>query len=93
LFGAAAQHRLGLRLLVEADVDLRERRVGGRSPSRHAAATASVLLHRGFSLSCLGRRISDIAAHLVDDVLLEVPVRQWPRSKSNGLRNLQRHLW
>ncbi|MCP4240350.1 MAG: hypothetical protein GY772_07275, partial [bacterium] len=26
---------------------------------------------------CLGRRMSDIAAHLVDDVLPEVPIRQW----------------
>lgn len=32
---------------------------------------------RGFCPSCLGRRMSDLAAHLVDDVLPEVPVRQW----------------
>ena len=32
---------------------------------------------RGFCPSCLGRRMSDIAAHLVDSVLPEVPIRQW----------------
>jgi hypothetical protein len=32
---------------------------------------------RGFCPSCLGRRMSDIAAHLVDAVLPEVPIRQW----------------
>jgi hypothetical protein len=32
---------------------------------------------RGFCPSCLGRRMSDIAAHLVDEVLPEVPIRQW----------------
>ena len=32
---------------------------------------------RGFCPSCLGRRMSDVAAHLVDEVLPEVPVRQW----------------
>ncbi|MFT5358736.1 MAG: hypothetical protein ACI9KE_005975, partial [Polyangiales bacterium] len=32
---------------------------------------------RGFCPSCLGRRMSDIAAHLVDFVLPEVPIRQW----------------
>ena len=32
---------------------------------------------RGFCPSCLGRRMSDIAAHLVDEVLPEVPTRQW----------------
>jgi hypothetical protein len=32
---------------------------------------------RGFCPSCLGRRMADIAAHLVDEVLPEVPIRQW----------------
>ena len=32
---------------------------------------------RGFCPSCLGRRMLDIAAHLVEGVLPVVPVRQW----------------
>ena len=32
---------------------------------------------RGFCPSCGGRRMADTAAHLVDHVLPEVPVRQW----------------
>ena len=32
---------------------------------------------RGFCPSCLGRRMSDVAAHLCDDVFPEVPIRQW----------------
>ena len=32
---------------------------------------------RGFCPSCLGRRMADVAAHLVDEVLPEVPMRQW----------------
>lgn len=32
---------------------------------------------RGFCPACLGRRMSDIAAHLVDEVLPKVPIRQW----------------
>ena len=32
---------------------------------------------RGFCPSCVARRMSDAAAHLVDDVLPEVPTRQW----------------
>ncbi|MHA7836754.1 MAG: transposase [bacterium] len=32
---------------------------------------------RGFCLSCGSRRMADMAAHLVDRVLPEVPVRQW----------------
>ena len=32
---------------------------------------------RGFCPSCTGRRMADVAAHLVDEVLPEVPVRQW----------------
>lgn len=32
---------------------------------------------RGFCPSCIGRRMSDSAAHLVDEVLPKVPIRQW----------------
>ena len=32
---------------------------------------------RGFCPSCGGRRMADTAAHLVEHVLPEVPVRQW----------------
>ncbi|MFT5359101.1 MAG: hypothetical protein ACI9KE_006344, partial [Polyangiales bacterium] len=32
---------------------------------------------RGFCPSCLGRRMSDIAAHLVDSAVPAVPIRQW----------------
>ena len=32
---------------------------------------------RGFCPSCQGRRMSDVAAHLVEAVLPEVPLRQW----------------
>jgi hypothetical protein len=32
---------------------------------------------RGFCPSCGGRRMADTAAHLVDHVFPEVPVRQW----------------
>ncbi len=32
---------------------------------------------RGFCSSCLGRRMADVAAHLVDEVFPRAPVRQW----------------
>jgi len=32
---------------------------------------------RAFCSSCMGRRMADTAAHLVDNVFPEVPVRQW----------------
>ena len=32
---------------------------------------------RGFCPSCVARRMADVATHLVDEVLPEVPVRQW----------------
>jgi hypothetical protein len=41
---------------------------------------------RGFCPSCGGRRMSDTAAHLVDRVLPEVPVRQWVLSLPFALR-------
>lgn len=41
---------------------------------------------RGFCPSCIGRRMNDTAAHLVDTVLPEVPIRQWVCSFSWQLR-------
>jgi Transposase zinc-binding domain len=32
---------------------------------------------RGFCPSCTGRRMADLAAHLVDEVLPKVAIRQW----------------
>jgi hypothetical protein len=33
--------------------------------------------HRGFCPSCCGRRMNDLASHLVDAVLPQVPIRHW----------------
>jgi len=41
---------------------------------------------RGFCASCCGRRMADTAAHLVDRVLPEVPIRQWVLSLPYTLR-------
>ncbi len=41
---------------------------------------------RGFCPSCGGRRMADTAAHLVDRVLPEAPVRQWVLSLPHALR-------
>ena len=41
---------------------------------------------RGFGSSCAGRRMADTAAHLVDRVLPEVPIRQWVLSLPFALR-------
>jgi len=42
---------------------------------------------RGFCPSCVGRRMSDVAAHLVDEVFPEeVPMRQWVCSLPWALR-------
>ncbi len=41
---------------------------------------------RGFCPSCGGRRMADTAAHLVERVLPEVPVRQWVLSLPFALR-------
>ena len=41
---------------------------------------------RGFCSSCGGRRMADTAAHLVDRVLPEVPVRQWVLTLPVALR-------
>ncbi len=43
---------------------------------------------RGFCSSCGGRRMADTAAHLVDRVFPEVPVRQWVLSLPYALRYL-----
>ena len=34
-------------------------------------------MRRGFCPSCVGRRMSDTAVHIVEKVLPEVPIRQW----------------
>jgi hypothetical protein len=41
---------------------------------------------RGFCASCCGRRMAGTAAHLVDRVLPEVPIRQWVLSLPYTLR-------
>ncbi|MBI3858101.1 MAG: transposase [Planctomycetes bacterium] len=41
---------------------------------------------RGFCPSCMGRRMADTAAHLVDHVFPEVPIRQWVLSFPYGVR-------
>ena len=46
---------------------------------------------RGFCPSCGARRMVDLAAHLVDRVLPDVPVRQWVLSLPFGLRYLVAH--
>jgi len=63
------------------------------SCARTATAAASIVSSRffsckgrGFCPSCGGRRMADTAAHLVDRVLPEVPVRQWVLSLPFALR-------
>jgi len=41
---------------------------------------------RGFCPSCCGRRMAALAAHLVDDVLGDLPVRQWVLTLPHRLR-------
>jgi hypothetical protein len=41
---------------------------------------------RGFCPSCCGRRSADVAAHMVDEVFPEVPIRQWVCSFPWSLR-------
>jgi len=41
---------------------------------------------RGFCPSCGARRMADVAAHLVDEVLPRVPVRQWVLSFPHRIR-------
>ena len=43
-------------------------------------------MRRGFCPSCGGRQMADTAAHLVDRVLPEVPVRQWVLTVPVALR-------
>ena len=43
----------------------------------HEMLVAFSCKRRGFCPSCVGRRMSDVAAHLVDEVLPEEPIRQW----------------
>ena len=43
---------------------------------------------RGFCPSCGGRRMAERAAHLVDHVLPDVPVRQWVLSVPHAIRYL-----
>jgi len=46
---------------------------------------------RGFCPSCIGRRMSETAAHLVDRVVPDVPVRQWVLTVPHGLRYAMAH--
>ena len=62
-------------------------RPSGSMPSAPTGPTASCK-DRGFCPSCLGRRMSDTAAHLVDRVLPAVKVRQWVLSLPMSVRLL-----
>ena len=42
---------------------------------------------RGFCPSCVRRRMADVAAHLVDEVLPEEPIGQWVCSLPWSLRD------
>jgi len=46
---------------------------------------------RGICPSCGGRRMADTAAHLVDRVIPDVPVRQWVLSPPHALRVIGSH--
>jgi hypothetical protein len=46
---------------------------------------------RAFCSSCLGRRMADTAAHLVDNVFPHVPVRQWVLSLPFEIRYRMSH--
>jgi hypothetical protein len=52
----------------------------------HGRLVAFSCKGRAFCPSCLGRRMADTAAHLVDRVLPAVPVRQWVLSLPHALR-------
>ena len=54
----------------------------------HELAVALSCKNRGFCPSCLGRRMNDGAAHLVDRVVPDVPIRQWVLSIPPALRIL-----
>jgi Putative transposase/Transposase zinc-binding domain len=49
-------------------------------------AVAFSCKRRGFCPSCVGRRMCDFAAHLVDRVIPRVPVRQWVLTVPHELR-------
>jgi hypothetical protein len=67
-------------ILEHGCVELACRRCG------HQMFVAFSCKRRGFCPSCLGRRMNDLAAHLVDEVLPEVPIRQWVCSLPWSLR-------
>ena len=46
---------------------------------------------RGFCPSCIGRRMNETAANLVDRILPAVPVRQWVLTVPHGLRYAMAH--
>lgn len=52
----------------------------------HDRLVAFSCKRRGFCPSCGGRRMADTAAHLVDHVLPEAPVRQWVLTLPYALR-------
>jgi hypothetical protein len=52
----------------------------------HSMLVAFSCKRRGFCPGCLGRRMSDTAAHLVGNVLPDVPVRHWVCSFPWGVR-------
>jgi hypothetical protein len=52
----------------------------------HSMVVAFSCKRRGFCPSCTGRRSADVAAHMVDDVFPEVPIRQWVCSFPWSLR-------
>ena len=52
----------------------------------HSFAVAFSCKSRSFCPSCMGRRMADTAAHLVDNVFPSVPVRQWVLSMPKEIR-------
>ncbi len=77
----------GAWLCARALLPVRQGRAGRRvrfaTPHRGVAIRASPgpgltsCKGRGFCPSCCGRRMADTAVHLCDEVLPEVPIRQW----------------
>jgi Putative transposase/Transposase zinc-binding domain len=55
---------------------------------RHSLVVAFSCKGRGVCPSCGGRRMNDVAAHLVDRVVPDVPVRQWVLSLPHKYRFL-----
>jgi hypothetical protein len=61
----------------------------------HEMVVAYSCKRRGFCPSCIGRRMSDMAVHMVEDVLPKVPLRHWICSLPWRLRGpvgFDRHL-